>query len=76
MAAEPQTLAEAKAHRDGLKTAVREHKANCQQCGSTVRGRARPRPCDEGQQLTADHRAASQVVTHWFDPGPDQGTLI
>lgn len=76
MTAERLTLAEAKGLRDGLKTAIREHKADCQQCGSTVRGRARPRPCDEGQELTAQHRAASQLVKHWFDPGPDQGMLV
>lgn len=70
------TLAEARAERDGLKTAIAEHKAGCPACGSTARGRARPRPCAEGAELAADHRAAVKTVKGWFDPSPDQGTLV
>ncbi len=69
------TLAEAKADRDGLKAAIAEHKGGCPACGSTKRGRARPRPCDEGSALAADHRAAVALVKGWFAPGPDQGML-
>lgn len=72
MTAESQTLAEAKAHKKGLADAIQAHKANCPACGSPARGRARPKACDEGRQLAADHRAAAQLVRTWFDPGPDQ----
>jgi hypothetical protein len=70
------TLAEAKADRDGLKSAVKAHKAECPQCGSTARGRARPAPCDDGRALAARAAAAGRLVKGWFAPGPDQGTLV
>jgi hypothetical protein len=69
------TLAEAKADRDGLKAAIAAHKKECLACGSTARGAARPRPCDEGRELAAEHRAAVELVKGWFAPSPDQGTL-
>jgi hypothetical protein len=69
------TLAEAKADRDGLKAAVKAHKAECPRCGSTARGRARPKPCPEGVTLAARAAAAGKLVKGWFAPGPDQGML-
>jgi hypothetical protein len=69
------TLAEAKAERDGVAAAVRLHKVNCERCGSTKRGRARPAPCDQGRALKDQHSAAVKQVKEWFAPGPDQGML-
>lgn len=70
------TLAETKAERDDLNRAIKRHKAECQRCGSTARGRARPSPCDRGVELAERHREAVRLVKEWFAPGPEQGTLI
>jgi hypothetical protein len=70
------TLAETKAERDDLKRAIARHKGECPQCGSTARGRARPKPCDRGRELAARHRETVQLIKTWFDPAADQGTLI
>ena len=77
----PDNLAEARQARDGLKGAIQAHKRDCPACGSTVRGstvrgRARPKPCEDGRELAAEHAAAVQQVKTWFDPGPDQEMLI
>lgn len=71
-----QTLAEAKAERDDLNRAIKRHKAECALCGSTARGRARPKPCDRGRDLAERHRETARLVREWFAPGPDQGTLV
>lgn len=71
-----QTLAETKAERDDLNRAIKRHKGECPQCGSTARGRARPQPCDRGRELTRRHKEAVKAIREWFAPGPDQDTLI
>jgi len=70
------TLAETKAMRNDLKRAIPRHKADCPQCGSTIRGRGRPAPCKDGAMLAALHRDAVRQIKTWFDNAPGQETLI
>lgn len=69
------TLAETKAERADLDRAIKRHKSECAQCGSTARGRARPAPCDNGRVLARRRREVAELIKTWFAPGPDQGML-
>lgn len=69
-------LAETKAERDDLSRTIKRHKVECPACGSTARGRARPKPCDVGRELAARHKEVARLVREWFAPGPDQGMLV
>lgn len=69
----PRTLAGARADVLGINAELTDHCKNCATCGDKWKGR---RMCETGQGLAAELAAARKLVKTWFDPGPDQGTLL
>lgn len=62
-------LAEAKADARDLAASVRDHPHHCHYC--------QPRkPCQELREMRADLARMRLAIRTWFDPGPDQGTLL
>lgn len=66
-------LAEAKADARALEQATRTHRLECVRC--TVRD-GRLMACEDLRQMRAELRERRAAIRTWFDPGPDQGTLI
>jgi hypothetical protein len=66
-------LAEAKANARALEQATRDHRRDCSSC-YTVDGRLMA--CADLREIRAELRELRATIRHWFDPSPDQGTLI
>lgn len=66
-------LAEAKAEARALEQATRAHRLECVRC-STRDGRLMA--CEDLRTMRAELRERRAAIRHWFDPAPDQGTLI
>jgi hypothetical protein len=62
-------LAEARAQARGLDGQLREHRRECLHCMTR-------QPCGEVRDLAAELAMVRDEIKHWFDPGPDQGTLF
>ena len=66
-------LAEAKADARALERATRAHRLECSVC-TTKDGRLMA--CATLRDMRAELRTMRATIRHWFDPSPDQGTLI
>lgn len=66
-------LAEARADARALEQAARAHRLECVRC-TVANGRLMA--CADLRQMRAELRERRAAIRHWFDPSPDQGTLI